>query len=133
MKRILIVDDSRDIRIILRGLFEHQGYGCEEATNGLEALTWLEETHFDLVIIDQRMPILGGLEFLQYLSARFKRDVPPVIMLSGTADAKLREQALQAGARAFLQKPCDSATLLSTIEALLQPSRVGKELSYSNN
>ena len=119
MKQILIVDDSPDLHLILRDLLEHHGYSCEEAENGAEALKYLTITNFDLIITDNHMPVLGGLEFLHQLGTCSEKPYPPVIFLSGVLNKEITGRAIQAGARAVFHKPFHTSSLCATIASLL--------------
>ena len=118
MKRVLLVDDDVNIRKVLRALLEYKGYLCEEAENGLSALEWLNRQHADLMITDSHMPGLGGLAFLERLSAAFiKTQTPflPVIVLSGNLNDDLRERLSQLGVYTSFSKPPKFDVLLSTV------------------
>ena len=71
--RILLVDDEFISREVIRAILEYHGYACEEVENGAEALTWLETDQVDLVITDNKMPVLGGLQFLERLVQKIQR------------------------------------------------------------
>ncbi|GJL55557.1 MAG: hypothetical protein NPIRA02_26890 [Nitrospirales bacterium] len=106
-KCILIIDDDPLARSILRLLFETDGYQCIEAENGAVGLAMLEHHQPDLVVTDQHMPVLTGVEFLECLRKKSRRKVPAVIFVSGDSSLELKTQALQSGARAVLEKPYD--------------------------
>ncbi len=115
MKRILIVDDYVDARRILRQSLELWGYECEEVEHGSKALDALGTTKFDLVITDNEMPVMTGLQLLKRLTQKPEDQRPPVIFLSGNLTKCLRDAALRAGANAILEKPYTHEELLSTI------------------
>ena len=77
MKHILIVDDYASGRHILRERLELQGYVCQEVEDGSKALEVLQIQHFDLIITDNQMPVMTGLEFLQHLAKRPEDQRPP--------------------------------------------------------
>jgi len=79
MSRILIVDDEPGIRQSLTGAFEDEGFTTEAASNGEECLRKLEETAFDLVLLDIWLPGIDGLETLRRLREQFAGI--PVIMI----------------------------------------------------
>ena len=106
MKRILIVDDHPILRNALRGFLELVGYWCEESSHGAEALALLErEQLVDLIITDNHMPVMNGIEFLVHLKNRLKfRDIP-IIIHSGTVTQGERKEFLRKGIVAILDKP----------------------------
>ncbi len=120
MKRILIVDDFEPGRLVLRKSLEKQGYVCQEAENGLEALQTLRATYFDLVITDNTMPVMTGLEFIQFLAQQPPAQQPPVILLTGTPSRYLYDEARLAGAQGIFNKPYDAQILFSEISSILQ-------------
>lgn len=120
MKRILIVDDDHDIRMILRSVLESYGYHCEEACNGLEALEKINTKDYALILLDYSMPVLNGLEVIQRLSQDSGCCRPQIIMMTANSGHDLRLQALDAGAAAVLSKPFEIDHILLTIGRALQ-------------
>lgn len=120
MKRILLVDDSEMVRKAIKLFLEAQCYVCEEAEHGFAACVRLEESHgIDLVISDNQMPVMTGLELLKNVAGRPKLHPLPFILNSGHVTEALREQALQDGAYAVLSKPTDFSELARAIKAAL--------------
>ena len=120
MKRILLVDDFEPGRVVLRERLEFQGYTCQEVENGSEALKAIETEHFDLVITDNQMPVMTGLEMLQCLAERPKDQRPPAILLTGHLSDPLSKVAHAAGAIAVLGKPYKEQELISEISRILE-------------
>jgi len=119
MKQILIVDDFEPVRLVLREKLEMQGYACQEVANGLEALDALQTTHFDLVITDNKMPIMTGLELVQSLAKQPSEQRPPIILLTGNPSHHLYCEARQAGALGVFKKPYEDRELFSEISSIL--------------
>lgn len=115
MGRVLLVDDEAAVRGTLRAVLESQGYECDEAEHGAAALTILEEQHFDLIITDNKMPILNGVEFLKQYSQK-PDPKPPVIFFTGDISDEEKELAMKAGARAVLQKPPNFGEIISAVQ-----------------
>ncbi len=117
--RILVVDDSEAIRLILVDALEQQGYRVQSATDGHQAWELLRRNPFcyDLVITDVAMPAMNGLELL----ARIMADAPwiKVILITGYADPDLKLQAQMLGAAAVLSKPCSLEHLHRTLRLAL--------------
>jgi DNA-binding response OmpR family regulator len=120
MNRILIVDDHDLSRHAIQAVLEFHGYCCEEADNGRAAQIWLRHNQVDLVITDNKMPGLGGLELLEHLRETTKYHVLPVIMLSGNLTESEKKKAYGLGVCAVLDKPCDFHVLLTTITRALK-------------
>ncbi len=120
MKRILIVDDDSDIRLILRSALESYGYHCDEASNGLEALEKIEAEEFALILLDYSMPVMNGLEVIRRLKQDSGSPCPQIVMMTAHSDYDLRIQALDAGATAVLPKPFDLDHVLLTMERALK-------------
>ncbi len=79
--RILVVDDDSDVREHNVKMLIHYGYDVEGATDGADGWEALQDRHFDLVITDNRMPKMSGVEMIEKL--RFSRMAVPVIMATG--------------------------------------------------
>ncbi len=122
--RVLLVDDDAGNRMLLRSMFESYGYVCEEVEHGSKALTFLETASVDLVITDNRMPVLGGIKFLEQLSTTIVENIPPVIMFTGNVTHELQEQAFKAGAYAVIGKSSSMKELLLTAVQAIQHSSV---------
>ena len=126
MARVLIVEDYPDTRVILRIILESQGYICEEAENGLQALSKVQEVPFDLVLLDYEMPLINGFQFMEKISSLKSPMNIPVIMMTGYATDHVRIQALQSGAVDILAKPYDLDTLLTVIPQALVRKKVAQ-------
>ncbi len=120
MKRILIVDDFKPGRLLLREMLEMQGYLCQESVNGLEALDALRVKHFDLVITDNTMPVMTGLEMIQSLAETPLDQQIPIILLTGQPSHRLYHDARKAGFLAIFPKPYNEQELLSEIVRILE-------------
>ena len=120
MKRILIVDDFPSVRKVLREKLELQGYACQEVENGSEALKAIETERFDLVITDNQMPVMTGLQLLQCLAERPKDQRPPAIFVTGRLSDQVAKAAQTAGAWTVMQKPYRDQELISAITRALE-------------
>ncbi len=103
VKRVLVVDDEENIRLVLRTLLKRHGYQVESAQSGEEALTLLESFGPDVVLTDVRMPKMGGLDLLAMLKA--KGDQATVIVMSAYGNVDQAIDAMKAGAYDYIQKP----------------------------
>ena len=121
MKRILIVDDLEPLRLVLREKLEMKGYTCQEVENGSEAMETLQTTQFDLVITDNQMPVMTGLEMVQSLAKKPTEQRTPIILLTGHPSHHLYSEARQAGVQGVFKKPYEDQELFSEISSILEP------------
>jgi two-component system chemotaxis response regulator CheY len=107
MKNVLVVDDSRIMRNIVKNTFSELKIPCEfiEASNGKEALQKLETNKVDLVLLDWNMPQLSGIEFLQKVCAMEKYKKLPIVMVTSEAAKYNVIEALKSGATDYIVKP----------------------------
>ncbi len=113
--RVLVVDDSLSVRKFASILLEQNGYNVLTAPNGLEALTIIEDNRVDLIMTDLEMPIMHGYELLKELKRRGISEVIPSVVLTSRSSEKHKEKALELGARDYLIKPFEEASLLETV------------------
>jgi len=107
MKTVLVVDDSRIMRNIVKNTFTALNIPCQflEAANGKEALAQLEAQEIHLILLDWNMPELSGLEFLKKVRAMEKYQSLPIIMVTSEAARYNVIEALKNGATDYIIKP----------------------------
>ncbi|MEY2473953.1 MAG: hypothetical protein QOK28_3282 [Actinomycetota bacterium] len=117
--RVLLVDDARDIRVLLRRVFNADGSYevVGEAVDGEAAIALADELTPDVVVLDLAMPVMDGLEALPLI--RGKLPNAKIVVLSGFDGARMREPALLAGADAYVEKGGNLFGVLETIHGLL--------------
>ncbi len=125
MATILLIDDEKSIRNVLKDILQHEGYRIEEAADGEQGLQKLAAQPFDLVLCDIKMPKMDGLEVLQQIML-LQPDVP-VIMISGHGTIETAVDAVKKGAFDFIAKPPDLNRLLITIRNALDKNTLVKE------
>lgn len=136
-KRVLVVEDDHDVRVVISLMLCEAGYNVYEASDGLEAVDALKRRRYDAVLTDYHMPRMDGLELLDLATAMCPET--PVILASG--DSLLTDKAgdsLLAPAYAVLEKPFDSSRLLHAIrcatrglpKCLPVPTRVEPSRTY---
>ena len=103
MRRVLVVDDEENLRVVLRTLLRRHGYEVETAASGEEALGMVDSFGPDVVLTDVRMPKMGGLDLLSTLKA--KGNDATVIVMSAYGNMDLALEAMKAGAYDYVQKP----------------------------
>lgn len=113
-RRMLVIDDDPDLRIILQDRLRYCGYGVETAENGYDALTKLDESVFDGVLLDDLMPGITGVAVLQHI--RQQCPLLPVVMMTGEASSQVTDRAREAGARACLVKPFNQGELEQMVQ-----------------
>ena len=113
-RRVLVVDDEEAFRSMVAMHLGNQGYEVSTATSGEEALMLLEKSAPQLVLLDLRMPGIGGMQALQKMKARYP-DLC-VVMVTAESDRSMAQEALALGANDYLKKPFD----LDYLDAVLQ-------------
>ena len=129
MAKILIVDDEPRIRELIREHLEHEGFQCEEATDGSAALAALAASGADLVILDIMMPFVDGMTCLREMRKR-KIDTP-VIMLTARGEEYDKLAGLEGGADDYVVKPFSPRELVARVKVVLartMPNTQGKKL-----
>jgi FixJ family two-component response regulator len=117
-KMVVIVDDDESVRSALRGLMKVVGLPARSFASAEEFLESGQQHHTACLIADIRMAGMSGLELQAKLNADHCRI--PIIFITAHGDAKMRMQALRAGAVEFLAKPFDDETLLESVRAALE-------------
>jgi len=129
--RILVVDDERLNRMLLRRALEVEGHTVSEAENGRQALVNLAGATFDVVLLDIVMPELDGYATLEAIKADPALRHLPVIIISGVEEIASVVRCIEAGATDYLPKPFQPAILRARIEASLAGKRLRDlELEY---
>jgi DNA-binding NarL/FixJ family response regulator len=123
MKKILVVDDDRTLRITLTRALENMGYQVQQVSSGAEALEACVKNPPDLVVSDVMMPEMDGIEFCRRLRATPSGQLMPFIFLSGKGELEDRIQGHSIGADDYLIKPVNPRELVAKIEAQLERTR----------
>ena len=117
MSRVLVVDDEPGIRKVVRDGLERAGHEVETAVDGEEALGFLEEKDFDLVVTDLTMPRKSGLDLVR--EVRRGSEVP-ILVLTVRQEEREKVRLLDAGADDYVTKPFGVEELLARVRALLR-------------
>jgi two-component system, NtrC family, nitrogen regulation response regulator NtrX len=125
MAHILIIDDERSIRNVLKDILGNEGFKVDEASDGEEGLQKFKQNGYDLILCDIKMPKLDGLEFLDAVVAA--NSETPVIMISGHGNIETAVDAVKKGAYDYISKPPDLNRLLITIRNALDKTNLVKE------
>jgi two-component system chemotaxis response regulator CheY len=117
---ILIVEDSRTMRLLLRCFLVREGHMVHEAEDGVEALEWLASNDRpDLLITDINMPRLDGFGLIEQLRTRTEQQDLPVLVLSTEGAEQKRNLANRLGVRGWFVKPFEANALRSAISGVL--------------
>ena len=130
-KKILIVDDEEDMRILLKAKFRLEGFDCTCVSNGYDGLKFAKAEHPALIILDMSMPGMDGLQVYKSLMADGDtNDIPIIAYTAQTSDAILAKDGLEGvdilskGTEAldivhFMLKPCEHEEFISAVKKLL--------------
>lgn len=129
---ILVVDDDRTMRILLRQAMEQDGYRVVEAVNGQQALEIYTQLHPDLVLLDALMPVMDGFTCCGQLQALSRSKQPPILTIAALEDQESVDRAFRAGASDFVTKPIHWGVLRQRVRRLLQQTQLYKQLARSN-
>ena len=121
MKTVLVVDDSRIMRNIVKNYFSEQNIPCQyiEAEDGSEALDQLTKQQVDLVLLDWNMPRLSGLDFLKKVRAMNKYIKLPIIMVTSESARYNVIEALKMGATDYIIKPINGKLFADKISKII--------------
>lgn len=121
--RLLLVDDDPGIRVSLSAFLTRSGFQVESVPDGAHALSALEKSKPDLVIMDVLMPHMDGRETLRRM--RQAGNLTPVILLTQVGEAAERAMALEEGADDYINKPFEPHELVARVRAVLRRLRAG--------
>ncbi|WP_425099377.1 response regulator [Tropicibacter sp. S64] len=113
--RILVVDDSTSVRLMVSNTLKAAGYQVDTAEDGQSALDASQRASFNAVITDQNMPRMDGISFCRAFRARPENRGVPVVFLSTESEAAVKEKARSAGAIGWIIKPFNQQQLLSVV------------------
>ncbi len=125
MFNILVVDDDRNIRFMMKEVLELENFTVHTATNGVDALETLAKEHIDLVIVDIMMPKMNGYEFTKEL--REMNAELPVLMVSAKQLSEDRKKGFMVGIDDYMSKPIDPEELSLRVKAILRRSKIAYE------
>jgi DNA-binding NtrC family response regulator len=127
-ERILVVDDEPNmLRLLKTILMDKTGYEVTTTNNPLEVSKLLQESHYDLVVTDLKMPLVDGIDLIGIV-----RNIDanmPIIVITAYGTIETAEEAIQKGAYDFITKPFRKETILITIKRALEWKRMQGELA----
>lgn len=119
MCKVLIVDDERALRILVKGTLELENYKIMETDNGIDALDMVNKDKPDLIILDVMMPGMTGYEVCHQIKENPELKGIKILMLSAKGQQKDKEAAEKAMADNYLSKPFSPARLLEMVKDIL--------------
>ena len=125
MFHILVADDDKHTRMLLRAVLESENYTVSTAENGEQALELLDREHIDLVILDVMMPEMDGYEFTRIV--RQTDSTLPILMVTAKHLPEYEKKGFLVGTDDYITKPIDEEKLLLRIKALLRRARIVSE------
>ncbi|HJX64064.1 MAG TPA: PAS domain S-box protein [Polyangia bacterium] len=126
--RVLVVDDQPENRKVMSRMLEAVGFRIREANDGAEAITSFAEWEPHAILMDMRMPKMGGAEAIRQIRATPAGQTPFILAVSASAFEENRQQALAAGADDFLSKPFREADLLERLRLPLGVEYISADL-----
>ena len=128
---ILIADDLRTNRMVMRKALEEEGYTFIEASNGQEAVEMAIEHQPEVIIMDGLMPVMDGFEAVRALRTleSFKRT--PILMISSLSDEKMKLKAIEAGVNDFISKPFEKMELILRCRSYVDIARTNSHYILS--
>ena len=126
--RILVVDDEPNmLRLLKTILMDKTGYAVTTTNNPLEVSKLLQESHYDLVVTDLKMPLVDGIDLIGIV--KNIDATMPIIVITAYGTIETAEEAIQKGAYDFITKPFRKETILITIKRALEWKRMQGELA----
>ena len=125
MFHILVVDDDKHTRMLLRAILQNANYTVSTANDGEEALNVLDHEHIDLVVLDIMMPKMDGYEFTKLI--RETDNSLPILMVTAKHMPADEKRGFLVGTDDYITKPIDGDKLCMRIKALLRRSKIVSE------
>lgn len=125
MFSILVADDDKNTRLLMKAVLEAEKYKVFSACDGIEALDILEKENIDLVVLDIMMPNMDGYEFTKTL--RETGSNLPILMVSAKQYPEDKRQGFLMGTDDYMTKPIDEVEMLLRIKALLRRAKIATE------
>lgn len=125
MINILVVDDDKNTRLLMKAVLESENYSVYTAKEGKDALDVMDKNHIDLAVVDIMMPGMDGYEFTKIL--RESDEKLPILMVSAKQLSNDRKKGFMVGIDDYMTKPVDEEEMLLHINALLRRANIANE------
>ena len=109
---ILVVEDNPMNQLLIKTIFENEGFSFIISDNGLEAINTLKEKSFDLILMDLMMPVMNGYEASSIIRNELNLDIP-IVAITADVTSKIQDKCLQAGMNDYISKPYKIEELIS--------------------
>lgn len=133
MKKILVVEDEKDIQNIIKAFLENAGYKVEIADDGLDAINLIQKNNYDLILLDIMLPKIDGFTVCEMIR---KNNNIPIIILTALTDEESQLKGFDKLADDYITKPFSMPILLKHIEAIFRRTNNSNEntsiLKYKN-
>ena len=132
MPKILLVEDDKDLALLVSQWLQSENYSLDIANDGMEGYEFLRQGHYDVAILDWDLPRMSGVEIV--LKYRAAKGITPILMLTGKGAISEKEEGLDAGADDYLPKPFHMRELSARLRALTRrpTTTVSKILTVGN-
>jgi len=118
-KRILIVDDEKDLTFLMGDLLKEEGYVVLSTNSAPQGLEMALKNEPDLIVLDVMMPVINGYNFCRLLKTQAQYKKIPIIMVTSRVDENDQKIGSEVGADAYIPKPFQSEILLKKIKELV--------------
>lgn len=120
MSQVLVIDDEPELCKILQKVLKKEGYHVLTATTGRKALSLLKKEKIHLLLLDLKMPMLGGLELLKKIRGKDKKkNLVPAVIITAYGSLSSAREAMELGAVDYLTKPFDLDEVKSVVREVL--------------
>ena len=109
---ILVVEDNPMNQLLIKTIFENEGFNFIISNNGLEAINTLKEKSFNLILMDLMMPVMNGYEASSIIRNELNLDIP-IIAITADVTSKIQDKCIQAGMNDYISKPYKIEELIS--------------------
>ncbi len=109
---ILVVEDNPMNQLLIKTIFENEGFNFIISNNGLEAINTLKEKSFNLILMDLMMPVMNGYEASSIIRNELNLDIP-IIAITADVTSKIKDKCIQAGMNDYISKPYKIEELIS--------------------
>ena len=130
--QILLVEDNPVNQQIASELLENEGFRLTVAGNGQEAVDYVETQHFDIVLMDLQMPVMGGFEATEHIRRKMSADELPIIAMTADAMVETRKKVIDIGMNGYISKPIEITDLFAELKKWIYPSDVKPQAAIRN-
>ncbi|MFC4320377.1 response regulator transcription factor [Litchfieldia salsa] len=119
MAKILLAEDEEVLRMLVVDTLEDEGHEVEEARDGEEAIQFITNNNYNLILLDYMMPIYTGLDVIEKVRKELGKADAKIMMLSAKNQKTDQQKVMEAGANYFMSKPFSPKELVDRIEEIL--------------